>query len=316
MRKIFIFLVLIFLSSLFISKLLDHFYRKHWDTTFSKLETVFNDTTNRDIVFAGDSKVQFGINPFYIDSITTKNSYNIGMGGAPFTETVFLTKAWLNNHRPPKIFVVSIGLAGLIDTEKYFSTSSFYFSFLKDTLAYNTLSMLHYHTSLNKFIPLTKYTNFDAFQKTSIIRSMMGNQYLEKNGIGYKGFINNATDTSFKEDGNFKLEQLKIKNDKSLDTALERINELISIVRSYKSDIIFVYPPSYRMINDTGTKLYFQKLRNRIDDVLQINNVKLLHFDNDSSFTKSLFQDPSHLNIQGSILYSKKLGIELKELIK
>jgi hypothetical protein len=316
MKKISVFIVLIFLSSFLINKFLDHYYKKYWGTTFNKLETVFNDTTKRDIVFLGDSRTHFGVNPFYIDSITNKNSFNVGMGGAPISEITFLTKAWLNNHKAPEVFVVSIGLTGLIDSEKYFSIPCYYFYYLNDTLTYNTLSILKYHTFLNKYIPLTKFTAFDEFQKTCIIRSLKGDRLLKNDGITYKGFINNETGNNFNEAGNFKFEDLKIKNEQCIDTAILKLRELILIVKSYNSNIIFVYPPSYKLKKDKEAEFFFQRLRNKVEKLVNNEGLKLLHFDNDSSFTKSLFQDPSHLNIQGSILYSKKLGIELKEILK
>jgi hypothetical protein len=316
MKKIFFFITLIFLSSLFINKFLDHYYKKFWNATFEKLDTVFKDTTSRDIVFVGDSRVQFGINPFYIDSITNKNSYNIGMGGAPINEITFLTKAWLNNHKPPKIFVVSIGLTGLLDGVNYFSNPCYYLSYLQDSLAYNTLSNLKYHTFLNKILPISKYTVFDEFQKTSIIRSIQGEQFLKNNGVAYKGFINNDIGTTFNERMSFSIKDVGMKNEKWVDTLLLKLSDLVKIIKSHNCEIIFIYPPNLNLEMNKETLLFLQNVTGKIENIANIEKIKILKFDNDSSFKKSLFQDSRHLNINGSILYSKKLGIALKEILK
>jgi hypothetical protein len=316
MKRIGIVVVTIFIATTIIGKVLDSYYKKFWSNPFDKLNTVFIDSSYKDIVFLGDSRTHIGINPFYVDSITTLNSYNIGMGGASVNEVYFLTQAWLNKHKVPKLFVFSITGGIILKSNTFFRNPCFYFFYLDNEYNRKTLSDLHYHTSLFRYMPITKYTAFDEYDKTTILRSFIGGRFLTNNGVSYKGFVNNASTNAYmginNSDSTYK-DMNKINN--AMHIGLEKLNNLIELVHKNNSKIVFVIPPQINFKlhhRDSISK----KIDYKIEEIAKLNNIEIWHFETDSSFKKTYFQDPIHVNIEGSIHLSKKIGYNIKEMIK
>jgi hypothetical protein len=316
MKRISIVVVTIFIATTIIGKVLDTYYKKFWANPFDKLDTVFIDTSYRDIVFVGDSRTHIGINPFYVDSITQLNSYNIGMGGASVNEVYFLTQSWLNKHQAPKVFVFSISVGTILKSNTFFRNPCLYFYYLDDKYTRKTLSDLHYHTSLFRYLPFIKYTAFDEYNKTAILRSFTGGRFLTNGGVSYKGFVNNASTNAYvginNSDSIYK-DMNKINN--AMHIGLEKLNNLIELVNKNKSKIVFVIPPQINFAHHYVDSIS-KKIDYEIEKIAKINDIEIWHFETDSSFKKTYFQDPVHLNIEGSIYLSKKIGYNIKDMIK
>ena len=150
MKKISFIAIVIFISSIFAGKVLDHYYKKFWANPFEKLDAIFKDSSIRDIIFIGDSRVHAGINPYYVDSITKLNTYNLGMGGASINEVCFLTESWLKNHKPPKLFIYSIGYGSILRSDINFKNPCYYLFYLNNKFVYNTFEDLNYHVQIGR----------------------------------------------------------------------------------------------------------------------------------------------------------------------
>lgn len=314
MKRVFFIFIFILITSSIVGKVFDIYYKKYWANPFEKLDAVFKDTSYRDIVFLGDSRVHVGINPYYIDSITKFNSYNIGIGGAPLNELYFLTQAWFNKHASPKIFVISIGYGSMLRYDDNFENPCYYFSYLNNEYVYKQFSDLKYHTTLFKYFPICKYSAYDEYNKTSILRSMKGDRFLKVGGINYKGFINNAYENSYKESQNTNSDSIDKPSNYRIQKGIGQFNSLIDLILKNKSKIVLVYPPDVNF-SKSFYGIAFEKLGIEIEKIAARNNIDIWHFEKDSSFKKILFQDPRHLNIKGSIMYSQKIGLGLKQII-
>jgi hypothetical protein len=310
MKRILIITILILTTSWITGKILDFYYCKFWKGTFQKLDTVFKDSSYRDIIFVGDSRTHFGINPFYIDSITKLNSYNIGMGGATIDEINFLTRAWFKNHSAPKFLFLNIGQGAFLKNESFFENPCYYFFYLKDQQTNETLAQLGYHTTLYKYFPILKYTAFDEFNKVTILKAMQGNRFLQNEGISVKGFINNNNSNDFNSNLNKSfydnVENANIQKKKNL----VKFELLVNYLSKFNCKLFFLYPPDLKSESLKEDSV----LKNLTEDINKIATkyqTTILRYDSDSSFTKELFQDPRHLNINGSIVYSKKIAAQL-----
>ena len=287
-------------------KFFDRAYKSFWHPFFEKLDVVIKEQSYYDGVYLGDSRVHFGINPYYVDSITNLKSYNLGMGGAPIKEILFLTKSYLQHHPSPKFAVISIAYSNLLRFNRSFQNPCYYLFYSSDSLTKVTLQNLGYHTTLYNMLPILKYTAFDDFNKRSIAENLMGHTIVKSGGVTFRGFINNTTN-SF----NMKEMEKTIITDTAIQTGLDLLEETIKLLTSKNTSTILVYPPAPKLIG-------YQKnlVEMRIDTAISKLAVKyqtpLIHFENDSSFTNSLFTDEYHLNINGTILYSSKIG----EIIK
>lgn len=312
MKKISYIVIAVFVSSIITGKILDNNYKKFWVNPFEKLDAIFKDSTNRDIVFIGDSRAHIGINPYYVDSITKLNTFNLGMGGASINEVFFLTEAWLKKHKPPKLFVYSIGYGSILRSNIAFKNPCYYLFYLNDKYVYNTFEDLNYHVLTYRLNPLFKYTAFDEYDKTSILRCLKGDRFLEPNGINYKGFINNGFAKVYKEENN--SDSVINEKDNDLDKGLKKLNDLIFLIKANKSGVIFIYPPNINFQQHYKDSIS-KNVGIEVEKITLKNNIPIWHFEKDSSFTKALFQDPIHLNIKGSINLSKKIGLLVKKIV-
>ena len=172
------------------------------------------------------------------------------------------------------------------------------------------LSEQHYHTTLFKFLPILKYTAFDDFNKTTIPRNLEGSALLQPQGISYKGYINNNT--------TFVKQQLRggeMEEDTTIEKGISRFYQLIQLLRKNNCRPILVYAPEFEY-NPATKKSTYRQIDTAVEKLGAAYSVPILHFDTDTSFTDNLFSDKdSHLTINGSILYSKKLGAAIKRIL-
>jgi hypothetical protein len=314
MKRVLIITASVLFAFFFINKILDKGYKKFWNPVFEKLDTVFEDTTSRDVIFLGDSRANYGINPFYIDSITGLNSYNVGMGGAAINEIGFLTSAWYQYHTAPKLVVISIGYVGIFESNTFFDNPCYYFYYNNKKFIKHVLDSLHYHTNLFKYLPITKYTAFDEFNKTTILRSYTsGDSFLKRTGVAYKGFINNERTSVFNNSPIFNFND----NIKTADTnAVVGLNKLKTLIEmaQQKSKVLLVYPPVFYDSNKKENPI-FNTIKAAINQLGINAKVEILNFETDTSFSKKYFQDTWHLNIEGTTFYSKNLAYKINEML-
>ncbi len=310
MKKIIIIFLSVLIAILVAGKIADACYKKYWWPFFEKLDVVIKDSSYYDGVYTGDSRAHFGINPYYVDSLTGLNTYNVSMGGATINEINFLSQQYMNNHRPPKFAVISVGYSDILSANKFFENPCYYFFYSSDTAVGNTLQRLHYHTQLYKLLPFLKYTAFDDFNKLSILENLKGKTIVKQGGTAYKGFINNRTNT-------FNIQQIEsfTPKDINIDSAIAVLEATIKLFASNNTLPILVYPPETH--NNKKTKAPVEiKIDAAVSLLAGKYKIPLLHFDNDSDFTNDLFTDQWHLNLKGTILYSKKIGAGIKNILQ
>ena len=314
MRKIIFIPICVISFSLLAGKIFDSGYKKFWSPVFDKLDVVYKDHSKKDIVFAGDSRTLLGINPYYIDSVTRLNSFNIGMGGAAIDEVYLLTQSWLKNHPAPKLFVVTVSYAGMGQDRKFFKNPCYYFYYSSgdDTLM-NTINRLHYHGYLFKYFPPAKFSAFDEYDKISLLRSFKGDRLLLPGGISYKGFFNNGNASGFKIDNNaFFIDSPNVSR-ASFSTGLKKFKDLLAMIHRSGSGCIITYPPA------TNFKyMHSNPLCDFIDSTIlraaATYHMPVIHYD--TAFSDSHFQDPWHLNIEGAAAYSRKTGEDIKKILQ
>ena len=106
--KIFLFLLLCLTLLYVTSKVLNVGYRKLYQPTYETLSKIFEDTQSYNTLLIGNSKVEFGINPLYIDSIAQLNSINFGYAATNFPTHVLLLQSYLKHHQAPKYLLLGV----------------------------------------------------------------------------------------------------------------------------------------------------------------------------------------------------------------
>jgi len=309
MKRIIIITISAIIFTLLLGKFLDYRYKKFWRPVFDKLDVAFKDTTYYDGIYVGDSRVHFGINPYYTDSITGLKTYNEGMGGASINEIYFLANSYLSHHKAPKYVVVSIGYADILQSYRYFENPCYYFFYLDDTMTNANLARDHYHTSLFRILPVLKYTAFDDFNKLTIWKNLSGETLLKPGGVLYNGFINNSTNFF-----NTNQQEHSMKEDTAFQKGIDKCEELMALLEQKNCIPIIVYPPVLDM-NPVKKNKTFMKIDSAIAKLAVEHHAAILHYDTDKTFTNEMFSDEWHVNIYGSKIYSRKLGFAIKDIL-
>lgn len=307
MKKLLLIISSVWLSLWLMGYIMDVKYKKYWWPFFEKIDVLVKDSSYYDGIFLGDSRVHFGINPKEVDSITGFATYNMGMGGTPVKEIEYTVNTYLKKHPAPKFVVLSIGYSGLREPEKYFYNPCYYFFYSSDSLTNTNLQLAGYHTTLFKIFPFLKYTAFDDFNKLSIAQNIQGKTILKPGGVAYKGFINNAINTF-----NINPDEGSEQQDTSIVAGLTIFDKTISLLQSAKSKVLLVYPPEATFGKKTRT-IVESRLDTAIVEIAKQHGCSLYYFDRDTSFTKNYFTDAWHLNLSGTVLYSRKIAEMIKK---
>lgn len=306
MKKLLLIICSVLASLWIIGFGMDIKYKKYWWPFFDKLDVLVKDSTYYDGIFLGDSRVHFGINPYYVDSITGFKTYNFGMGGTPVREIAYTAENYLQKHPVPKFAVISLGYSGIMESERYFYNPCYYFFYTGDALTDKALSDAKYHTTLFKIFPFLKYTSFDDFNKLSIVQTFSGKTILKPGGVAYNGFINNSINTF-----NVNIAEDNSNQDTACSAGLSIFENTIEVLQKKNIKVILVYPPEASFGKKPRTALE-KRLDTAVAQIALKHGCPLHYFDKDSSFTNNFFTDAWHLSLPGTVIYSKKIGEMIK----
>jgi hypothetical protein len=285
-----------------IGKLADKGYHQFWRPFYTKLDVVFKDTSYYDVLFLGNSTVHFGINPYYVDSVTKLNTYNLGYGGADIAGMSLLLHGYMEGHPKPKAVLVSWDYSSFWHNGD-FSNYFLYFDYLKNKDADNYLKAKGYRTWLVKIFPFLKYSYFDDYDRGNIITGFYGSPF-EKDAVIYKGFLNKKNNGA----GEIKMgmdEPAEIHTPDKKSVAV--FYSLLDYCEQNEIKMLFVFPPrlypdiKMRFVGTFTTDTMIQAAASRY-------HIPYTRYDEPGFFRPEEFSDNIHLNIKGSTRYSNILG--------
>ncbi|MEO6404035.1 MAG: hypothetical protein ABIY51_09275 [Ferruginibacter sp.] len=308
LRKILFICLASMLLLIFASFVFDRGYRNFWKPFYDKTDVAFLGKTNYEVLFFGNSTVHFGINPYYVDSVSKLSSYNLGIGGANITVMNALLMGYLENHLPPKIIFYSMNYStfGKADNSNYF----LFFDYLENKYAATYLRQKKVNVGLIKVFPFLKWSYFDDYNRANIIAGFAGSPFI-KNAIIYNGFINNTNDSIRKFDFNTVMmasgSQIEEQN-------VALLNDIISTCKKKRIKLVFLFAPEIKDASD------FTQENLRVDSFINktsiVNNIRYKRFDDSTFFPLYQFHDKWHLNKSGTELYSIMLGSFVNEILK
>ena len=124
--------VFTFLLSLGAYIIIDQGLNKFYIHKEERLNEIFKNDTNHDILFIGSSRTHTTINPKIVDSICNSNSYNAGVEGGNLLEFKMTWDAYLENHPAPRVLVLTLDINSFDLSRKFFNYTQ-YFSYLNNT---------------------------------------------------------------------------------------------------------------------------------------------------------------------------------------
>jgi lysophospholipase L1-like esterase len=307
-RLIIVFIITCF-AAYITGSLFDHIYKKRWSVLFfEKSDALIKDTTNYDIIFLGNSRANFGINPYYIDSITKLTSYNFGNGGADAEDIALSCNLYLQKHPCPRLVIISLD-GGSLAQKKTLQTRFNYLFYLENDTINKYMKRTGFLTQLIKVFPFMKYSFFDEYNRTSLF--VKGAPYPLFDHNIYKGFVNidqkkNARAVAHFDNGNDSGNYV-------WNAGIDYLRNIVSTLQRKGSRVIFVSPPERS--SSPGRLRAFKKITDSI--LIGIANeyhLNYLHFDDPKLYADDYFIDDIHLNEPGTKIYSQQLADSIKSI--
>lgn len=310
LKRLIVVLVVIISAAYSTGFLLDASYKRRWEVLwFKKTDEMLKGTSNYDIIFLGNSRVHFGINPYYIDSVTKLNSYNFGNGGADALDMFVTAHGYLQNHKPPHLAVISVD-PGTITGNKILKTRYHYLYYINNDTIEKYMNQTGFLTGLIKIAPFTKYCFFDEYNRTSLF--VKGKPYPKFDHNIYKGFLNihqrmgNPLPVAYNSDIDYKVVS---------DSAIGYLKNTLTMLQQKGSKIVFIWSPlkSTAQHNQTTIATTCDSI---LTQIAKERNIKIFHFENDTIYRDDYFVDDIHLNEPGSRVFSRKLGDSINSVFK
>lgn len=307
-KKLLIVFIIILLAAYSTGFILDMQYKKRWAVLFfDKSEELIKGNKNYDVIFLGNSRVHFGINPYYVDSATKLNSYNFGNGGADAEDILLSANVYLQKHPAPKLVFISLDKGALLKNEILQSRFHYLFYLNNDTMS-KYMNKAGFLTTLIKVFPFTKYSFFDEYNRTSLF--IKGKPYPRFDHNIHKGFINIHQDINSKVAGlyNEKEGQYEIS-----EPAIDHFRKTVSMLQKKGSKVVFISPPEkhYSVRKDKAFSLHADSVFMSIEQEFKLTH---LHFENNDLFSDAYFVDDIHLNEPGTKIYSLLLADAIKSI--
>jgi len=309
LKRLFIVLIITGAIAFATGSLFDHFYKQRWSALFfEKTDTLIKGKNNYDIIFLGNSRVHFGINPFYIDSVTKLNSYNFGTGAADAQDILLTSELYCQQHSAAKLAVISLDMGALTINETLKTRFHYLFYLDNDTMS-RYMKQTGFLTPLIKVLPFTKYSFFDEYNRTSLF--VKGKQFPAFDHNIYKGFLNIHPDKNSTAIG---LYNIKATSDSLWEPAIDYFRNAIVALQQKGTMVVFVSPPEKS--NSANKKNNFKKIADSIFiKIAADHHLKYFHFENDTDFTDDYFVDDIHLNGPGTKIYSIQLADSINSIL-
>ena len=295
--------VITFLISYGAGLTFDSLYKKRWsELFFKKMNELTKGKVDYDVIYLGNSRVHFGINPFYVDSITNYNSYNFGIGGADAEDIMVTIYTYLAHHNTPKITIISLD-KGMLRKQQILKTRFHYLFYLENDTINKYMNQAGFITPIIKYLPFTKYSFFNEYNRTSIF--VKGKPYPVFGHNIYKGFLNVHQYMNTNAAGLFNTNQADEKE--VWIGALVDLKNSVATLQKAGSEVIFVFPPekassikrenTFKNFSDST----FKKIANEY-------HLKYWHFESNLDYKDGYFVDDIHLNEPGTKIFSMQLA--------
>lgn len=309
LKKLFIVAIITCTVAYITGLLMDTIYKKRWFTLwFQKTGELIQGNKNYDIIFLGNSRVHFGINPFYVDSVTKLSSYNFGNGGADAEEILLTSTIYLQKHLASTLVIISLD-PGMLTENEILKTRFHYLFYLENDTIKKYMTQAGFNTNFIKYIPFAKYCFFDEYNRTSIF--VKGKPLPEFDHNIYKGFLN------IHQTNNNNLPSIYNVNNTSnklSETAIRYFAKTISLLQQKGSIVVFVSPPLRSTARNIHTA-FSKKTDSIFSNIANEYHIKQIHFENDTLYKDEYFVDDIHFNEPGTRIYSRNLGDSINRIL-
>lgn len=267
---------------------------------YAKLKTAFLESNSYDILFLGSSRVEMHYDTRLFDSLTGRNSFNLGLSGATPQLAYAALTAYLQNSKAPEYLYYEVDYHSLDKRSTEIKNFNNYFPLLKNKTLREQFNRMDGRMNQFYYNPYLSWP-YTGFKNLSTGIHNWLNIYNRTDTLYYKGFM--------KEIILPPLDYLKTKEQYSFFDVTNR-NYLDSIILLCKKKQIYITLISSPMFG--GGKigvLNKQQITNQIYNIATINHINYIDLSSMSFCNqRHLFADDYHLNYSGAIKFTRRLS--------
>lgn len=305
----------LFFSFVFIyafSILLDYLVRNSNDSQLGKINLIFSNEINEDVLCFGSSVSEVGLNSKIVSEKTGLTVYNLSIDGTRIRQVIPLIEKVSTSSNKPKIILFGLSFFELSVAEEMSATDRYY---------------AHYRE--HKVVEMFKDMQPDLARRLSYVPffklSQCSHTYYKNAAIGFRNILRNSTtlktkqlghspnNVDFNQDSRNKIKYSKTEIEISMEE-YNRFERLIKYVKSQNIQPVLIMFPLYQ----TGHKHFknYADYLHKINQLAQKNDVKILNYSQNNICNNSrYFYNMGHLNNIGSDTLSGIIGGDLKELL-
>ncbi len=291
----------------------DNGLKANENSIYNDWDGILQGEINSELVILGSSRGAVNYDPEIIEKHTGFSSFNLSYNEGSYNLQKLKFDIYLSKNQNPKIVIQNVDLSHFTSTNAIPAKYQF-LSFLNDQALVYSLREIDKDFGNFNFIPLAKYSVYRSLFIEGIL------SYFGKNsGISFtkKGFTPHNKD--FERD-NQNLKRLKQadKNDLSRYTVgLNFTNNLLQNNVPKSSKLFLVWAPEFKerlYLNAPARKF----VKNELEQLaLELPNVYFIDLSHDPiSKDKEYFYDTFHLNQKGAKLFSKKVALEINNILR
>ena len=314
-RLIKVFIIAI-VSITVVGKYFDYRYQKRWDWLyFDKINKSVAGSQNYDVLLFGNSRIHTGVNPYYIDSVTRLNAYNLAIGSGDEQEIKLLGTAYLQSHTPPKFIIIGIDNSLLAKHNILKERFAYLFYLSNDTIR-SFMNRNGFPADMINIAPFLKYAVFDEYNRTSLFLGSGEIIKIFKHNF-YKGFVNifeelNTDSAEVHKKLRPKLFNTLPTSEHINDSSLSIFRQTVEMFLAKGCKVVFLFPPELQKDNS----LFGQAADSFYMSLVDQYSLKQIRADKNPVFTKQYFVEGSHVNEPGSELLSLIVADSLKSLMQ
>jgi hypothetical protein len=298
-KKLFIFLTIVFCVDRFLGFQLDFFFKyKIQGGNFGIIHQAIKNKT--DIIILGASRAHHNYIPEIISQNTNLSCCNLGLDGMSIIYNYCLLTHILNNYKP-KLVICDLG--GFELSNKWAGPSHY------DKL----MPIIKKYDNLIELIKLK-----DANIKLKLISSLYS--YNQKiHSLIKEGFILNKINFSG-YDPLYGSKPEKAFNDNPVeipsqveedDTHRKALHYLINDLKKDHVPLVFIISPTWHELQHVVQPNLLKTIQSNSVDLHIIHKEYYSEFSN-----RTLYYDPTHLNHEGAVIFSKIVNLKIKYLLQ
>ena len=295
LNKVFLYCLLLFIILAFFDLSLSRFIQASRQREYASWNDIIHGNANADIIVMGSSRAWAQYSPQILDTILNAETYNIGIDGSGINRQINKYQLYRHYNKKPSIILQNVdfstmGITKGYERHQYFPY--FWIPFFRKVIFPNEPFSL-----VERILPFYRYSHFG-------IRNLFKEQRtLSK---GYRG-------NDMPWDGS-KLAQQSLISFEPDTLATTMFEKYLKDAQEEGIQVFLVFAPVY--IGATLKIKNLEEMYSYYESFAEKYGAKIIDFNyDDISMDTLFFYNATHLNKSGAELFSKKLGIEIKEIL-